>query len=406
MLVLCHAAFSLFITVLLTTCFMPDAFAAPGGIMVGKTMYLSGQGSRTPDGKLPDTFSEEVRQCLENIRSNLEKAGLDMENVVKSFVYLDDIGNFGAMNEVYKQYFKKNPPARTTVGVKWIPGGSHVETTCIAYSDLSEKKCLGTEKFYGLPFSPGVIAGKTLYIAGQGDHIDEDASRPPTFEDQVKNCMAKVESVLKMAGLDWRHVVWSNVYLDYVGYANLGRFNKAYSEYFEFGDEPARTTIFADGLPYMDYNIEITCIATTDLSNRKVVRPPNMKYGPDGRAITASPGVWAGDTLYLSTQNGADPETGVVSADLEAQTRQMLQNHLDVLSEAGLKFEDIVSGNVNLRDGDDYRPFNSVYHPHFSKSPGVRTCVRYGPGFERSVGGINSRNVRAETSFIFARDKK
>ena len=389
--------FMLFVTALLIVWFMPCAIAAPGGVMVGKTFYISGQGDRRPDGTYPDTYPERVRQCMENIRANLKKSGLDMENIVKTFVYLDDIDKFPEMNKVYRTYFKKDPPARTTLSVDWIPGGSQIEITCIAYSDLSGKKAVGGEGAFNLPFSVGIIAGKTLYLAGQGDHLP-DGTRPEKFEDQARQCMHWVEQGLKAAGLDWRHVVWSTIFMDKVAYENQGIFNKVYSEYFEYGNEPARANVFVEGLP-VESHIEVTCFATTDLSLRKVVRPKSMRYGPDGKAPTASPGVWLGDTLYLSEQIGTLPTKGLIANGLEAQTHLMMDNHLEVLREAGLRFDNLVSGNVYLLDGNDYQAFNKIYFPYFNPYLGVRTCLQPNSGYMESI-------ERVKTHFIFAREKK
>src|SRR5262249_48707762 len=67
------------------------------GIFAGDYLYISGQGSRMPDGQLPPTFEAQARQCFENVKSVLEAAGLTMENVVYTHVYLADTSNYDAM---------------------------------------------------------------------------------------------------------------------------------------------------------------------------------------------------------------------------------------------------------------------------------------------------------------------
>ena len=78
-------------------------------------------------------IGNQVKQCLENLKSVLEAAGSSIDKVLKCTVFLADITNFAAMNEAYHSYFVANPPARTTVAVKDLPGGSPVEIECIAY---------------------------------------------------------------------------------------------------------------------------------------------------------------------------------------------------------------------------------------------------------------------------------
>jgi 2-iminobutanoate/2-iminopropanoate deaminase len=78
------------------------------------------------------TIQQQTTRTLENIKAILEAAGSSLDNVVKCNVYLGDIGDFAAMNEVYKQYFSAPPPARTTIQAGALPGGIAVEIECIA----------------------------------------------------------------------------------------------------------------------------------------------------------------------------------------------------------------------------------------------------------------------------------
>ena len=210
----------------------PALFAA--GAMVGKTLYISGKGDYRPNAEFP----EKVRNCLGEIRKSLQSAGLDMQHVVKSFVYLEDRDKYAEMNKYYGEFFKDAPPARTTLGVAQVPGPSRLEITCIAYSDLSGRKAIGTPRA-GFPYSPGILAGETLYVSGKGDQLP-DGGHPATFEEQVRQAMRNVETTLKEAGLDFRHVVMSHVFLD--KYDNLEAANRVYNEFFEDGNEPACST--------------------------------------------------------------------------------------------------------------------------------------------------------------------
>ncbi len=365
----------------------PSGLFAPG-LIVGKTAYVAGKGDYRPKEEFPG----KVRNCLAEVEKTLKLGGLDLSNVVSASCYLEDPQHYAKFNEVYAEFFPNRPPARTTLGVPNVPGDSRVEITCVAYTDKAEIRQVGSV-VPGRPYSPGILAGNTLYISGRGDQL-ADGSHPATFEEQVRQTMRNVGSVLKDAGLDFRHVVFSNVYLD--NYANYGIANKVYSEFFDYGNEPARATVFVDWIPG-DSHVEITCIATTDLAGRKVVRPASMKYGPGEMAMTASPGVWAGDTLYLSGLGGLDPIDGSVAPELDKQVRRMAQNDIDILSAAGLGLEDIVSGHVYLRSIDDYAPFNEVYKEFYSKGPGVRTCLMPNSGIDKSSFLVRASFIAART---------
>lgn len=103
-------------------------------IRVGDVLYLSGQigvvsGSRQP---VPGGTAAEVRQTLENIKQVVEHAGSSMDRVFKCTVFLADMADFAAMNEVYSTFFPKDPPARSTVAVKGLAFGARTEIECIA----------------------------------------------------------------------------------------------------------------------------------------------------------------------------------------------------------------------------------------------------------------------------------
>jgi 2-iminobutanoate/2-iminopropanoate deaminase len=362
-------------------------FAA--GSTVGKTLYISGKGDYRPEAEFP----EKVKNCLNEVGKSLRAAGLDMRHVVKSFVYLEDREKFPELNKAYAEFFPSDPPARTTLGVAQVPGESRLEITCIAYTDLAEKKRIG-EPPTGLPFSPGILAGDTLYVSGKGDQIP-GGGHPATFEEQVRQSMRNVETTLKQAGLDFRNVVMSHVFLD--NYENLAGANKVYGEFVEKRNEPACATVFVDWIPGGSH-VEVTCIATTDLANRKVVRPASMREGPLEGAVAASPGVWAGNTLYISGLSGFRPAGGVAAGDLTEQVHQMARNHVAVLEAAGVTLEDIVSGCVYLRDMKDYNPMNTLYRPYFSRGRAVRTCLMPNSTFEKN-------DILVSASFIASRSR-
>lgn len=79
-----------------------------------------------------DTVSEQTRQSLKNVRAILEQAGANMSNVLKTTVFLDNMEDFAAMNEVYAEFFEEPYPARAAVEVAKLPKGALVEIEVIA----------------------------------------------------------------------------------------------------------------------------------------------------------------------------------------------------------------------------------------------------------------------------------
>ncbi|MBQ6309839.1 MAG: RidA family protein [Prevotella sp.] len=96
-------------------------------------VYASGQLPIDPaTGEFPEGIKAQTRQSLTNAKAILEAAGLSMKNVVKTTVLLSDIADFGAMNEVYAEFFSEPFPARSAFAVKSVPKGALVEIECIA----------------------------------------------------------------------------------------------------------------------------------------------------------------------------------------------------------------------------------------------------------------------------------
>ncbi|MHA1253789.1 MAG: RidA family protein [Candidatus Helarchaeota archaeon] len=104
------------------------------GIKIGNFLFISGQGPFDPKGeKVPNDIETQTRLTLENLKKILENAGLTMENVVKTTVFLKNMKDFNKMNKVYKKYFKDKPPARSCVEVARLPLDILVEIEAIAY---------------------------------------------------------------------------------------------------------------------------------------------------------------------------------------------------------------------------------------------------------------------------------
>ena len=116
----------------------PQAPAAIGpysqAVQVGNLVYTSGQ---IPIDPATGVFAEggikeQTRQSLLNVKAILEEAGLTMSNVVKTTVFLADMGDFADMNEVYAEFFAEPYPARSAVAVKALPKGALVEIEVVA----------------------------------------------------------------------------------------------------------------------------------------------------------------------------------------------------------------------------------------------------------------------------------
>lgn len=115
----------------------PNAPAALGpysqAVDTGSTVYCSGQLGLDPaTGNLADGVQAQTHQALKNLQAVLNEAGLSLDNVVKTTVFVQDLADFGTVNEIYGTYFHSGFPARSCVQIAALPKNALVEIECIA----------------------------------------------------------------------------------------------------------------------------------------------------------------------------------------------------------------------------------------------------------------------------------
>lgn len=351
------------------------------GVMAGDYLYVSSQGPRMPDGSIPKTIEEQVDQCVANVNAVVRAAGLTLDHIVYTHVYLDDMSLYDRMNRAYAKHFARNAAARAVVGVYKRDNGMHVTINAVAVRELSMKEAVKVPGWdLKEPYAAGILTHDRLYVSGMLGWDPVSGQIPEGIDKQVAMALDNVGVVLKAAGLDHRHMVFVN---PYVGpEVRYGGMNKVYANYFEFGNTPARATILVTSLPHQT-QIAFTGVAVRDLSKRLAVRPKNMQPSP-----TASPCVFAGDTFYCSAKSGFIPGVngGIFASNVQDQLRQTMRNLLDNLEEAGLDFSHVVSATSYLDDSSDYDAVNEVYKLYFEGRAPSRTMVQQLAPAERKPG--------------------
>ena len=102
-------------------------------IKSGSMVYVSGQLPIDPaTGKMPDATTDQARQSLSNVKSILEAAGSSLDKAVRVGIFMTDLADFKAVNEIYATFFNDAPPARATVQVAALPLGAKIEIEAIA----------------------------------------------------------------------------------------------------------------------------------------------------------------------------------------------------------------------------------------------------------------------------------
>jgi reactive intermediate/imine deaminase len=347
-------------------------------IDAGDYVYISGQSGQLPDGSTPDKFEDQASQALEKIKTIVTAAGLGMEHIVYVQVYLEDVNNYEKLNSVFAKYFPATPPARAVLGVSRVPQ-SPIIINAVAVRDLGGLAAVFPPNYKSTePFSPGILTRDRLFVSAMQGRDPVSGTIPDDPAAQTELALDGIKAVVEAAGLKLANMVFVNPYL--TQRIPMKVMNERYARRFEFGNTPARATIEVVALPN-HAQIEYTGVAVRDLSLRHSIRPKNMPPSP-----TASPCVFAGDTLYCSAKSGfiPGPHGGVYGNSTAAQLRQTMRNQLDNLEEASMEFSQVVSTTVYLDNLSDKEAFDKVYIEYFKAPLPSETVVQQLPSSDRS----------------------
>jgi len=371
----------------------------PAAIDDGDYIYISGQGPQRSDGTVPSDFEAQANQALENIKAILSAAGsgLSLENVVYVQVYLEDIGKYEQLNTAFAKYFPHTPPARAVLGVAKLPQPS-IQITAVAVRNLAERKAVVPANFKSSePYSPGMLTHDRLFISAMQGREWQSGKVPDDPAAQVDAALDGMKAVVEAAGLQLANMVFVNPYLTAKIPSKI--MNEHYARRFEFGNTPGRATIEVSALPG-GAQIEYSGVAVRDLKLRRSIRPKNMPPSP-----TASPCVFAGDTLYCSAKSGfiPGPHGGVYGVTTAAQLRQTMRNQLDNLEEAEMDFSQVVYTTVYLDDLGDSDAFHKVYVQYFKSPMPAETLLQQVPAGSRAADEEGHYPDLEQMSFIAIR---
>ena len=216
-------------------------------LQVGNLLYVSGQGARDAKGELAPTLAGQIRQSLNNVKSVVEAAGLTMEHLVYSQVYVTDTSAYSELPSVWSEFFNAGGPALQALRVTAMPVGTPVEINAVAVTDILMKRAVqlaGTTNTGSPP--DAVVAGDRLFFSSCFG-LDPEGKVPADSAQQTQLALDRMEVILKAAGIGPGHVVFVNPYITdalNAGQMNqeYARMNRIYAGYFK-APFPARTTV-------------------------------------------------------------------------------------------------------------------------------------------------------------------
>lgn len=331
-----------------------------------RVVYLSGvDGAHPETGEYAETIEGQMRQLFENLTTRLEAEGLTLASVASVNAYLTDTRNFAAMNEVYRGYFDRDPPARATLQVDLPSPDALISVSVIAVPEAGRTVVvpdgITTPQ---LPYSWGIRSGNTVYLAGVTSR-DPNTYQPVVGDVgvQTQRVLENIGLVLRGAGLDYSDVSACKVFLSDA--RHFGAMNRVYATFFP-NAPPARATVRA-GVMNPLFKVEIQCIAVED-SDRRVV----MAQGASPSRSPFSPSIMAGGRLYLSGMLGRGPDG---YGDIESQTRRTLENLFATMEAAGLDARDVIDARIYLTDIRQMRAVQSVYEEVMAGAVAPTTIV-------------------------------
>lgn len=292
----------------------------------------------TAERAAPGDITGQTRAAIERARGALESAGSSLSQVAAVMVYLRAAADFAAMNEVYKTFWPKDPPTRTTVVVDLATAGALVELSMAAARGGAERTVVHPPGWMlsPNPYSYAIKSGDTLFLSGLVSRNGRDNSViSGDVATQTRAVMDIAGEILAAAGMTHEHIASARVFLPETG--SFQQMNAAYRDY--FGDAPPARATVQTALASNQYSVEMTFVACA--SPRTVVddgRPRNPNL---------STGIAAGDRVYLSGALGNTPAT---QGDVTAQTRETLARLGSALTAAHATPADVVESIVYVPD--------------------------------------------------------
>jgi reactive intermediate/imine deaminase len=283
------------------------------------------------------------------------------------------------MNEVYRTYWTKDPPARTTVFLPLLNEGL-VEIAAVAVPDGGNRVVVNPSDWMVSPnpYSYGIKSGNTLFLAGLISRNGKDNSTiKGDMAAQTKTVMENAAAVLKAGGMTFADVVSSRIYV--TDSSKFQDMNTVYRTYFPT-DPPARATVKAD-LTSPDYVVEVTMVAVQGA--KTAITTPGEDGKPGTKNPNLSSAIRVGNRLYVAGILGNTPAN---KGDVKAQTAETLARIGRTIKAAGFDWSHLVEGVVYLPDLTKFADMNTSYREAISKDFPARATV--GAGLMNADGAV------------------
>ena len=383
---------------------------APHAVQAGPFVFVSGLYATDfktgiavkSDPDFPFSGKTAVELQTEYILDNLEKilraAGTGMDQVVKTEVYLTEPSLLPWMENVWRERFPKDPPARTVVevGDEHIIPGALIEVFAIAIvPDANTKKEVISPPDYPAPWehcSPAVKAGPFLFHSGlpatdsqTGIPVGKDPDFPhyrSNPEDQTNYVLGNMEKCAQAAGTTLQNAIKSQLYhIDRNDFHDIDMVWKSYMNV-----PPPRSAMEIKGLMVPGALMTANLISLIpDAKHQKKEILYTDQFHPSMRTVHFSPAIEAGDWIFLAGQVATDFKTPVLGVhpkmphygiDIEIQAEFVMKNLKELLEHCGATLDDVVVSHIFPLDARaDYRGFERAYKKFIPRNPPAMTVI-------------------------------
>jgi enamine deaminase RidA (YjgF/YER057c/UK114 family) len=365
----------------------------------------------------PSDIELQTEYILKNLSEILQAAGSRLDNVVKTEVFLEHPKYLAGMDRVWREFFPKDPPARTTIEVGPHPliPGALVEVHAIGIvPDGGVRKQVIQPAGVPTPTehcSPAVRAGHFLFHSGlpatdfkSGIPVGKDPQFPnyrDDAEDQINYVLGNMEQCAKAAGTSLANAVKSQHY--HVDRNDFDAIDRVWKQYMPV--PPPRSSMQIKGFMVPGALTTANLITLIpDAQYQKEEIRFDKQFHPSMRGVNFSPAIRAGDWLFLAGQvatdfktpvHGVHPRMPYYGSDIEVQTEYVLGNLKELLEHCGSSLEHVVDAHIYLLDIQDYRGFERVYRRMVPDPPAMTVIPSTGIMFDGPIIEIDFIATRA-----------
>ena len=376
-----------------------EAFCAGGLVFAAGQLPTDFKTGIPPEARTDPAFpyygsdiKKRTHYVLKSLAKTFEAAGSSLDHIVKAQVFLEDLNDFNAFDEVWKEYFS-TPPARTTVGTSGLlVKDAMIEIDLIGYRP-NELDCVPVTSDAPQPlanYTEAYRVGGLVFAAGQlpsdfRTGIPAEARTDPAFpyygsdiKKRTRYVLENLAGTFEAAGSSLDHVVKAQVFLEDLD--EFDAFEEVWKEY--FSTPPARTTVGTSGLLVKDAMIEIDLIGYVpgELECAAVKSDAPRPLANYTEAYRLGDYVFAAGQLPSDFRTGipaearTDPAFPYYGSDIKKRTRYVLDNLARTFTAAGSSLDEVIKAQVFLEDLNDFNAFDEVWKEYFPTPP-ARTTV-------------------------------